>query len=221
MENKSNGGLIAVIVLLVIALLGLVGYIAYDKGLIFVSEKEVEEKDENKKEEDHSQSNYISLEVKDENCINSRDMDYTLTSNRGVSVSLNDDNTVNLNITKNAYLSLTNNEVADNQTFTISNFSKRVIDVFDGTIGQDIYGETLIFLMEDGSIEYLPVRYALYRGTVQSYGKLDNVEGIVKLYSVFARGKGDVTGGGMSILAQKLDGTYYDLASILSATGNY
>ena len=55
MKNKSNGGLIAIIIILVIALLGLSFYMAYDKGLIFNNEKETTEEeniDENKNDLD-------------------------------------------------------------------------------------------------------------------------------------------------------------------------
>ena len=57
MENKSNGGLIAIIIILVIALLGLSFYMAYDKGLIFNNQNDVEENgnadDVEAKEEDN------------------------------------------------------------------------------------------------------------------------------------------------------------------------
>lgn len=43
MENKNNGVLIGLVVVLVILVLGLMGYIVYDKGLIFNNENKVEE----------------------------------------------------------------------------------------------------------------------------------------------------------------------------------
>ncbi len=50
MEKKNNGGLIAIIIVLVIALLGVCFYVAYDKGLIFNNKEEVEEKEGNDEE---------------------------------------------------------------------------------------------------------------------------------------------------------------------------
>ncbi len=50
MEKKNNSGLIAIIIVLVIALLGVCFYVAYDKGLIFNNKEEVEEKEEENNE---------------------------------------------------------------------------------------------------------------------------------------------------------------------------
>ena len=61
MEKKNKGGLIAIIILLVIVVLGLVGYIAYDKGLIFNSEKEVEEKEETEEIENKEENNATNI----------------------------------------------------------------------------------------------------------------------------------------------------------------
>jgi len=53
MEKKSNVGLIIVIVLLLLVILGLCGYIAYDKGLIFNNEPSVNENEESKDKENN------------------------------------------------------------------------------------------------------------------------------------------------------------------------
>ena len=50
MEKKNNVGLIIIILLLVMIVLGLCGYIVYDKGLFFNSD-ETEEKEETNKNE--------------------------------------------------------------------------------------------------------------------------------------------------------------------------
>lgn len=54
MEKKSNAGLIAIIIILIVALLGLGFYVAYDKGLIFNNEetKEKQEVDNDTTEEE-------------------------------------------------------------------------------------------------------------------------------------------------------------------------
>lgn len=51
MKNKNSGGLIIVIILLVIALLGLSVYVAYDKGFIFDNQSGIEEKETEKQDE--------------------------------------------------------------------------------------------------------------------------------------------------------------------------
>lgn len=47
MENKNNGVLIGLVVFLVILVFGLIGYIVYDKGLIFNNEQEINEEENN------------------------------------------------------------------------------------------------------------------------------------------------------------------------------
>jgi len=227
MENKNNGGLIAIIIILIVALLGLSFYVAYDKGLIFNDgEKEVEENEKDVEvEEDtnvkENESNYVSLEIKDENCINSNTSTYKVRYGfDNMSISINDDNTVTLSISQlSMWGGLTN--YSDYETFTINNLGKKVIDVHAGGLSQDIGTITIIFLMEDGTLEYIPLYKALQLHNVQSYGSVANVDGIIKLYSAGAFPKDSPLGGSFTILAQKADGTYYDLRPILMATGNY
>lgn len=223
MEKKNNGGLIVLVIILLVALLGVCGYVAYDKGLIFNKDVETNEEEkketENKVEENNTESNYVSLEVKDEKCINSDSMVYSIRSGSIGDFQINNDNSVTLTISgldKWGGLNYSNYE-----TFTINNFSKKIIDVISGGIGQDVAESTVIFLMEDGSLEYLPLYCSLRNSNVKSYGSLSGVEGIVKLYSAGAFPKNSPLGGGFTILAQKSDATYYDLRSILLNTGSY
>ena len=70
-EKKSNKGLIAIIVVLILVITGLLVYIAYDKGVIFSKEetKEVEKKSEEKgktKEEEN-----VEVEIEDQIIIDS------------------------------------------------------------------------------------------------------------------------------------------------------
>lgn len=52
------------------------------------------------------------------------------------------------------------------------------------------------------------------RMNINAYGKIAGVSDIVKFYSVNVN-------GGVSTIAQKADVSFYDLDSILTATGNY
>ncbi len=223
MEKKSNGGLITIIIILVIALLGLSFYVAYDKGLIFNNEEEVVEKDKTEEDEENdvTESTLTTLKIEDGNCINDSTLSYSITSDDSLSsIIVTDNNTVSLRISDLSAWALTNYDT-NYLTVNINNFSQEVVDVITGGLSQEIGTSTIIFLMEDGTLEYIPLYKALQTGNIQSYGKLEGVEGIVKLYSVSAFPKNSPIGGHYTILAQKADGTYYDLRPILMATGNY
>lgn len=78
-------------------------------------------------------------------------------------------------------------------------------------MGYDITWACLFILMEDGSVEYIPLYDAIRDNNIKSYGKINDIENITNLYSVCAKKKGSPIGGFQSIIAQKSDGSFYDL----------
>ncbi len=96
-------------------------------------------------------------------------------------------------------------------------FTKQLKDIYIGGFGEDLSNDTILFLMEDGTIEYLPIRNNLQTDpdNLKSYGTLSDLTDIVLFYSATKNGSGT------TILAQASDGTIYDLQSIAGATGNY
>lgn len=89
----------------------------------------------------------------------------------------------------------------------------RVVSVMVAPFGQMASGSTILFLMDDGTIEYIPVERAISEG-FHSYGKIRDVKGVVSLQSVSINT--GCEGGGLTTLALKADGEFYDLQSILS-----
>ncbi len=89
-------------------------------------------------------------------------------------------------------------------------FNQKVVDIFFGGIGQDATGDVILFLMEDGTVEYIPVKTALQAGmdNLKSYGALSNLTDVVKFYQANATSY-------VTILAQTKDGTMYDLQPII------
>lgn len=100
------------------------------------------------------------------------------------------------------------------------NFTKKVVDIFFGGIDQDASGDTILFLMEDGTVGYLPLKkaYATNNESLNSYGSLSGISNIVKFYSANANSQ---MGSGITILAQDNEGNLYDLSTTLRETGNY
>ena len=101
-------------------------------------------------------------------------------------------------------------------------FTQKVESAFIGSVGQDATYETVFFVMEDGTVEYIPVFHALKNNSVKSYGKVDaTVGGVYRIteYSICPRnGK---TGCGVTVMAQRYDGKYYDLSKYITKTNNY
>ncbi len=106
----------------------------------------------------------------------------------------------------------TNNSISHSEI----KFTKKIIDVFFGGMGQSSTGDTVFILLEDGTVEYIPIVHALNhaQGAVISYGAIDGISGVTKF--TLANTSGSVT-----TLAIKSDGTFYDLWYALKDTGNY
>lgn len=97
------------------------------------------------------------------------------------------------------------------------NFNKKIVDVFFGGMGQSMAGDTVFILLEDGTVEYIPIVHMFnnVQGAVSSYGKINGVSDVVK-FTLASTSDGDVT-----TLAIKKDGTFYDLWYSLKDKGNY
>lgn len=96
----------------------------------------------------------------------------------------------------------------------VDNFSGEIVDVIATSWGHTSDYVTLIFLMKDGTLEYIPVYNAYKTNNFKSYGKVEGVSDIAYI------GTANVSGLCMPI-AMKADGTFYQLATILEKTGNY
>jgi hypothetical protein len=100
------------------------------------------------------------------------------------------------------------------ESMFVSNLPGRVVDVTITIFGQGgVISETALFLMSDGTVEYMPIRKAVLEGELRSYGKLPNVKNVIGLRVA------DIDG--YHPLAQQADGNYYDLTEVLQNTGNY
>lgn len=96
------------------------------------------------------------------------------------------------------------------------NFEKKIIDVFFGGMGQDSSGDTVFILLEDGTVEYILIVHMFnhVQGASVSYGKINGVTDVTKFTLAS-------TSSGVTTLAIRSDGTFYDLWYALKDTGNY
>jgi len=100
------------------------------------------------------------------------------------------------------------------------NFGKEIKDTCFGLIGQDKV-DYILLLMNNGTIEYIPVYQALSTNGIDdlvSYGILQGIEDVVKFYTTCVRI--GMTGKYSTIIAQTKGVTPYDLVPIINNASN-
>ena len=233
MENKkSKTGLhVFVGILLGIIICGGVVFATYSLGYLTFNQAEEPEKTETNNEENNETEEDVndnSLDFDTSKIVNSNSDTYTLVNNgHTINISLDETRKV---------VTLSYNRKVLSDTYTLNwdltgvedyvyenkqlNFEKEIKDIYFGGIGQDATGDIILFLMSDGTVEYIPVYQALLSNGIEgltSYGVLPNITDVVKFYTVNASAG---MSGSVSILAQTKDGTLYDLAPIINDTSN-
>ena len=232
MENQKskNSNLLGVIIGILVGVLLVcgAGFALYSQGIIIFDSNNVRGEDNKELDGENQQLNQeknINYILNFNDVVNSSEKNYSLTV-----PSHGDGTNVSLDVSQTKVtVSLSHGLV--NQTYGLGwvtgindhtyepheiVFNQKVVDIYFSGFGQSSYGDTILFLMEDGTVQYLPLRkaYATDHENLKSYGTLSGVSNIVKFYTVNKT-------GGISLLAQDKDGKLYDLAIILSETGNY
>lgn len=90
-------------------------------------------------------------------------------------------------------------------------FDKNVTDIQILSSGQAEDSFYILFLMEDGTLEYIPVDKAKTSG-IKSYGAVKGVSNVIRV----TQSSLHAVGGGYVILAQTADGTLYDLSNLMN-----
>lgn len=244
--KKKNKGMAILVTILVIIIIAMAGYICYDKGIIFgdsnlknpneESEKE-KEKDKNSSDDKVGNSNVQEDVVKPldlTKCLNSS-ANYSdpsdIPGNYGLAMQINTDKkSVTLTIDWNKFgpLSTASAYAPEVKTYQITGFNKEIKDTFVGGIGQDAMGITLFYIMSDGTVQFTPmfVRKTDTKGNlyfVMNYRNNSDftvsataagVNDVIKLYT--ANMSTSMGGGGVTTIAAKKDGSFYDLSSEVS-----
>ena len=228
MERKSNKGLIVLVIILLIGVIVLGGF-------IFLNRDKYESRSSSTK--DKSESAQKNVETKTENqeisandvigfdgskSINSSEKNYTLAcqGNAGIWVTVDStQKTLTFSFTPTKvvdFYTLTWTSTKNDMTSSKIDFDKKIVDIFFGGMGQTSAGDTLFILLEDGTVEYIPIVHMFnhVQAEVVSYGKIDGVSDVTKFTL-------SSTSNGVTTLAIKSDGTFYDLWNALKDTGNY
>lgn len=256
--KKSKLGLGIFIGVLIGLIIGLSGFIIYDKVIENDKAKQEIKNDNIQKKDDEADdkidntpsdntNNNDGTELTDfditkfdntKPAINgSEGIAYNLknqdTSNLGLSIRLNNDKksaTITINWSKyfEVYgISITTGETRE---YNVTNFNKNIKDVYINGFGQWSGYETAFYIMEDGTVEYTPIKYALGNNgsssttVLKSYGQIPGVSGVVKMVIAedYCVNTSSCVGGSYNILGIKSDGSFYDISKILNESySNY
>lgn len=226
MEEKKtkNIGLIIIVIILLLTCIGMGAFIFINKDKITSQKSNTTTMtNDNKNVEDKkTECTKISYDINTDQ--------YSLSAN-AVGISVLVDSTrktarisVNAATISSAFgLSLV--ATTDTSTYELIGtkfFDKKIVQVLIDGSGQDASSATILYLMEDGTVEYVPILKDINTNWSQadnnkkfnSYGKLNGIADIISL--VPAESKGYHT-----VLARKVDGTVINLADIFKATGNF
>ncbi len=230
MENKkSKTGLhVFVGILLGIIICGVVVFATYSLGYLTFNQVEETEKTETNNEENNEAEEEVSdnsLDFDTSKIVNGNETQYYLTNyNSTINIRLDETRqivTLNYNrkILSDTYGLNWDTTGMDEYTYEDKQltFDKNIKDIFYGGVGQDASGDIILFLMDDGTVEYIPVYQALSTSGIDglvSYGALQVVEDVIKFYTAYAMV--GLTGNYSTTLIQTEDGTLYDLAPIIN-----
>lgn len=182
-EKKKKKGVIVLVIVLVLIIVGLAGYICYDKGIIFSKTDNVKKEEKKKADKDktsdtkNNADDKVTIKELDlAKCLNTNNISYSNASDTagdyGLSMNINPDKTsITLSIDWNKFgpLSSASTWAPVVENYQITGFSKNVIATFVGDLGQDPKGITLFYLMADGTVEYTPMFQLKYDGQNNSY----------------------------------------------------
>ena len=228
--NKSNKGLYAIIGILCVLVLALGGFVVYDK---FIKEDKKETTNTNT----NTECNCTKCDVKDQTtafdlskfdtskAINGSDNTaYTLYQQYEfgpISAKWDGGKKVHITLDCDA-LKETLGVTAKypKEEYDVS-FSKSIKGIYVLGFGQSFGDETLYALMEDGTLEYVPIGQVLMKAksfdvTFENKGAVSTVKDVVAIAQVNASPTcKNCLGGYMDAVAIKSDGTFYVLGNLL------
>ena len=169
---------------------------------------------------------YIRPRIDKNKCINKAENTiYTVRRNvnfnDAIICYIEDDNTVEIEVNYSSISELYGVNITNSKklrTVKIDNFDKNIVDIYIGSFGHALGSDVLFFLLEDGTVEYMPIAHALQNNTIKSYGKLNGVSDVVE----FITGGTNLKEGSgwMTIYAIRKDGSFYDLNTIVNLQDN-
>ena len=218
--NKSK----IVIFVLSLLVLGLLSLCVYNNYLL----KLEKEKNNTNNTNTTSESKGNKEEIKDNttleenkdltfngsNIENNKDDNYYLRAKgiNGMYVAQRSDNTVEVNYTVIDSLKTYCPDIntTEDSMSKIIKFDNNIVDLYFMQASQGIGYESILFLLSDGTVEYMPLCDSIVNG-IKSYGKITGLKNIVRFYEVSALPKEGEFGGYPTVLAKDKDNKLYDI----------
>lgn len=251
-ENRQkNKSFIVIIVILSLVIITMASYIVI--GKVFSKDNKenqskpteiTDEKDkdtDNKSNNSNSENNNQIKQLDLARCLNRNGNTYynALTANRskyGLSMNINSDKkTITLSIDWGTFGSIASTVLiggshgSEVETYQITGFTKNIQNVYIGDFGQSSQGITLLYLMEDGTVEYTSmfikqtdsqgqiyyvINYHYDNNVIQfkTMGTINNINGVIEIYTADVSSSDGA--GWMTTIGATKEGSFYDLGII-------
>lgn len=230
-KEKSSKGLIVLVVVLIIVIIALIGmFILYDKKITTGSSATVQNSSEEKKNTVKKKiiENTASVKFDKSKSLNNDD----IKNSTGIDISESGsvpginfytDSSDNKKVKVNVNWKILNDNGFSNNMASVGyksynydmTFDKGVVDFYGARLGFEGYDTVYLFLLEDGSVKYVPVMNIIDNQNFE-VKSLDGVSDIIRFtnvgYTVANYDFGIVT-----TLAYKSDGSFYDLSKFISS----
>lgn len=169
----------------------------------------IDKEEKAEKLENNKLSEYKPLYIEKSNKIKgnkSYDVDYRFNSiYNGIVIENVEKNSATLAISSRTFKSEDTPYNVEKKTIKTS---KNIQEVYSAGIGQGLSDSYMFFLLEDGTIEYLNIYKAIVETKDFTVNKIAGIKDVVKFYQVDCY---DEMSGGVTVLAQRNDGKFYDL----------
>ena len=106
-------------------------------------------------------------------------------------------------------------EFADDSQYFLIPFERKVVDIHMSTFNMNTELNTIFFLLEDGSVEYILIEDAIERNDFRSFGKIEELNNIAKFYEGTSC-ETDSVNCTKTAFAQSTDGRIYDLSNYIN-----
>jgi len=229
LKKRGVSGVVVFFLIILFLAVGLVaGWYVGKENLITIGTDKEEKEEKTEKESTETKETEELKTGECQNCKEGNKYIFTENSNIGLTVEISSDMnsaTIRANNTElgSAY-GLNLSSLGDNQYITevkVDGFNKKIMQVHIGGFGQAVGAENILYVLEDGTIEYTPVFSELKENwskenlnklfkTHKAIDKIDNVS-----YVTGATVTSGTTGHYTTVAVRK-DGSFYDLGEMIN-----
>lgn len=228
-SKSKNGIYVATIIILLLIIFSMGMYIFADKSGFFEKVESSEQVNDSEVVDNKTEEDVVIKKLDLSKPLNTTGIMYSdprdSNNNYGISMSINaDKKSVTLSFDWNVFSEVFGPTHEEMTEYQIIGFNKEIKDVFVGNFSQAVGSEALLYLMNDGTVEYTTLfekgnlNYAYDYSSEGIIGKhfvskgaVPGVTNVVTFYNVTAASQ---TGWYTSIGATA-DGSFYDLGNII------